>query len=748
MKTLFLFVFIMLLLNTLEARTAIQGTVTDARTGEPLAGVSVYLSNRSAGSSTNAVGSFELMLDLPAQLVFSYLGYEPLQLTIDNNTRLPLQIKLTEQQNNLQEAVVKAQANKTETRIGGPINLQPQELRFLPSAGGDRDPLHALTLMPGIKKSGGGGEGFFVRGGSPDQNLFLVDGAQVYNPGHLLGFFSAFNTDAVSEINAWKGSFPAAYGGRLSSVIQINLKDGNQEKWETQAGMGLLSSRIQTGGPITKNLSIAMGYRHSHIETLYGLAGNPLPYGFQDFNLKLNYRLGNNARLSYTQFYAQDQLDFEPGTRNNQVAFGTRFVNAAYVLKYQHTLNKNQLNVWLIHSRFNYQVKAGIDQNAFGLKSDISDYQLKAEYNRYVNSTVQIKSGAELIQHTFNPNQTSIFGSINELLKQFNSKTYGTVEMAAYTQANLQLGRQWKAEAGIRFSGAAGPWFAYTAPEPRLQVSKTFGSNQIQLSYNRMMQYMHLVSSSSAVMPTDIWFPVSGKVKPQQSHQLSATYMRSLYSNTWQIEIEPYAKWMQNLVEYKEGTQVLLNNSIENDLIQGKGRAYGIEFMLRKKTGKLSGWLAYTLSVTQRQFDELNQGLWYYARYDRRHDLNLVANYAITPQLVLSSTFTLGSGMRVTPVTGRYAMPTGSYNEIITVPVYGQRNSMVLSPIHRLDINLTWTAPVYRKIHSEWSIGAVNVYNRTQAFKLSMNTDAAGNLHFKQVGLYGFIPSVSCNIKF
>jgi hypothetical protein len=302
---------------------------------------------------------------------------------------------------------------------------------------------------------------------------------------------------------------------------------------------------------------------------------------------------------------------------------------------------------------------------------------------------------------------------------------------------------------GLRMSSSFGKNFIYAAPEPRVSLHYLIDENSgINVSYNRMKQYLHLVSGSSAVMPTDLWFPVSKQVKPQSSNQYAISYQKEWLNKGLFLQIEPYFKTMNNLVEYKEGTQILLNNEIEKDLVQGIGRAYGIEMMLQKKTGRLSGWIAYTLSWSERKFADLNRANWFYGRYDRRHDLSLVGNYQINENWGFSSTFTIGSGMRVTPMVGKYIMPSGSYNDVIGVPIYGDRNSLVLSPLHRLDINLTYQSKPGKRIRTEWNIGACNVYNRTQAYKLSLVKNADNSRSFKQVGLYGFVPSASFNMFF
>lgn len=732
-------------------KTLIKGWVNDQNTGEPLVGVSVYVPNKSVGTASNAAGEFTLSHALPCTIELSYVGYEKQSILITTAAQLPLKLSLKEKGTELRHATVVAKKENELKHTAGLITLQPLETRFLAAAGGERDALQALSLMPGVKKSASGGEGYFVRGGSPDQNLISVDEAPLYNPNHLLGFFSAFNPESVSDVKLYKGAFPAMYGGRLSGIMNVTLKEAPSDKWRAEVGVSLLSARVNVGGPLFHpKLTVQMGFRKSYIEEAYQLVGNTLPYRFADFNLKMAYQVNDKTHITYTQFYGNDVLDYAPGTKNNnEVDFGTKVKNSAYVVHLRQQKAQGVLNVYALSTQFTYQVKAGLNQNIFGLRSDIRDLQVKGNYTQLLSKKSSVKVGFESTRHQFSPNQTSIFGSINELLQQFKSRSYGSFEAAIYAEHSLQYNAKWNMVSGLRLSSSFGNHFAYAAPEPRILVSYQISAQQsIKFSYNRMVQYMHLVSGSSAVMPTDLWFPVSKQVKPQSAHQFALSFDWQLPHIKSMMSIEPYVKTMQNLVEYKEGTQILLNNNIEQDLIQGMGRAYGIEWMLQKKTGKFFGWISYNLSWTERKFEALNAGNWFYARYDRRHDWSLVANYKLKHNLILSSTFVLSSGTRMTPIIGKYAIPSGSLNEIISVPIYGARNSMVLAPLHRLDLNLTYVAGKWKNMDIEWSVGAFNIYNRTQPFKLSMISNGNGQMEFKQVGLYGFIPSLSLNAKF
>ncbi len=727
---------------------SLSGKVLDKNSQEPLVGVTISTPNKKQGTVTGTDGSFSIKGLQSDTLLFSYLGYQT-QVVNPKTLANPFTLYLVEQKKELKEAVVNANSATGATRFtAGVVSINPQEMRFIPGAAGEADALQSLTLMPGIKKSANGGEGFFVRGGSPDQNLFLIDDAPVYNPNHLLGFFSAFNTEAVSNVSVYKSAMPAYVGGRLSSVIKVKMKEGNHQNLNGNAAIGLLSTRVFLEGPLlAKNLSFAAGFRRSYIDQAFKLVGNSLPYYFYDGNLKLSWLASPQTKVTFTQFVGSDELKLQPAKQGENIDFGTTVSNYASSLKVAHQEGRHFITLIGTRTGYAYQVNARILENTFSLKSQLSDWIVRADYGYHINSQNQLRAGLEYTRHRFNPNQTRIFGNLNEILKQFQGPGLGSNEFAVYAN-HAYTHKRFNLDYGLRLGGSWGPNYFYLKPETRIMAGWLLNANnKVSAGFNENYQYMHLVSGSSAVMPTDLWFPVSASVKPQMVRQLSFTYEYITQKGNLSFTAEPYYKWMNNLVEYKEGTQILLNNAIEKDLIQGKGKAYGIELMLQQKTGKLRGWVSYTHSYSLRQFDALNNGNWFYARYDRRHDASISGIWEIKPGLNFSSVFSISNGMRVTPIVGRYAMPSGSYNELISVPVYGNRNSLQLSPVHRLDVNLTYAFKT-EKCQWEASVGAYNVYNRNQAFKLTMVENEDGSIRFQQAGLYGFVPSASLQVKF
>ncbi|GAB1448650.1 TonB-dependent receptor [Bacteroidota bacterium] len=722
--------------------------LSDAKTKEPLQGVSVFCLEQKVGASTNEKGEVCLQLRLPARVEVRYLGFQSQSKQFEKKPKnSPVEIALQEEGRQLGEAVVKASSTKRQMASAGLIQLKPAEFSKLPSLAGEKDPLQLLQLLPGIKKAANGSDGFFVRGGSADQNLVLIDGAPVYNPNHMLGFFSTFQAEAISELSLYKGAFPADKGGRLASVMDIKLQDGNTPSWKGTISAGTLAARAFVQGPlIPKKLGLSASFRRSYVEQLFALAGNKLPYAFHDGHLKLNWTPDNRNSLSYTLFAGNDLLRIDESSAQNASAsidFGTFCSNRIQALNYRHTGSSWFYHASLSQTEYGYRINAAIDNSRFGLSAELKDIQIKNELGYSFSPTTSFKTGLMATWHEFNPNQTSIYGDFNELLKKESGKRLFSQEAAWFVQGEHQFSPRWNLQLGLRLSGSAGNGFSYVNPEPRLNLTYKQLNQSLSFSYNKMTQYLHLVSGSSGLMPTDLWFPVSERVKPQDAHQFALSYSRTWDKSGWSLLLEPYFKSMSNLVEYREGTQLLLNNAIENDLVQGKGKAWGIEFLLRNDNEKWSTWISYTLSWSQRQFDAINQGRTFYGRYDRRQELAITGQYKLNERFAMNAVFSLSSGMRVTPVVGKYLMPSGSYNDVISIPIYGNRNSMVLAPLHRLDLSLNYTGKASRYGRLDWSIGAVNVYNRIQPFKLSSVKSPAGKVEYKQVGLYGFVPSVS-----
>ncbi|MDP1725903.1 MAG: carboxypeptidase-like regulatory domain-containing protein [Bacteroidota bacterium] len=733
----------------------IKGIVTDSKTMETLIGVSVLTSDKKNGTITGVDGSFELELSLPSTLSFTYVGYKRFTQHISVQTNRYLQIKLIEEISELKELNIKASAETipvTGTQ-SGMILLNPKQVAFVPATGGEKDLLRVLQLMPGIKAGAEGAPGIYVRGGTADQNLVMLDGAPLYNASHLIGFFSVFNTDAVDNIKMYKGAFPANYGGRLSSVMDVKIKEGNKKEWHTEGGLGLVSGRLLLEGPVLKNkLSLMVALRRTFIEQLFSVGGNNLPYYFYDFNGKLTFHLNEHNRFTLSEYTGKDVLTVlqknESGKQiKTSIDFGSTMGNQLGSLKWNHNSRRYTANVSLMQSRYANGIDANIQNNLFTLQSKIQDIIFQADISRFISSKSFVKGGLDYTLHQFNPNSSKVYGSFNESVKNNEGNKLKTNEFAFYAMHETNLGKKMGVNYGLRVSGSLGADFLYVLPEPRLNLKYELNPiSSLKFSYNKMAQHMHLISGTDIVMPTDLWYPVSDKIKPQQAHQLSIAYQIKLNKSTLSIEL--YSKWMYNMVEYKEGTIVLLNNKIEEDLVQGRGKAQGMELLLQKTEGKFSGWLGYTLSVANRQFNEINKGQTFYARYDRRHDFSAVGTYQFSRRIAFSASYVYATGPRGTPIIGQFLAPGASYTEILVQCLYGSRNSLVLSPSHRLDLNLVIKSNPDKKWKGEWHIGAYNVYNRAQIYRVQMQEGPNGNIVYNQLGLFGFIPSVTYNFKF
>lgn len=755
MKTIIIPLLILFYLPLGAQTVKIKGIVSDGKTMEKLAGVSVLTSDKKNGTITGVDGSFELELTLPSTLNFTYLGYKKYSQNISTPSNLYLQIKLSEEISELKELNIKASAsNASGTGIqSGMIQLNPRQIAFVPAPGGERDMLRVLQLMPGVKAGADGAPGIYVRGGTADQNLVMLDGVPLYNATHLIGFFSVFNTDAVDNVKMYKGAFPAHYGGRISSVMDVKIKEGNKKEWHTEGGMGLISGRLLLEGPILKNkLSIMVAARRTLIEQLFNVGGNNLPYYFYDINGKLTFQVNEHNRFTLSEYTGKDVLTVlqknepEKPVKTN-IDFGSATGNQLSSLKWNHKSQFYAANVSVMQTLYSNSIDVNIQNNLFTLQSKIRDIIFQSDISRVFSNKSYVKGGMDYAIHQFNPNKSKVYGSFNESVKNNEGNKLKTSEFALYAMHETILVKKMGINYGLRISGSFGADFLYVLPEPRLNLRYELNSiSSLKFSYNKMAQHMHLISGSDIVMPTDLWYPVSVKIKPQQAHQISIAYQIKLNKTTLSIEL--YSKWMNNLIEYKEGTIVLLNNAIEKDLVQGKGKAQGIELLLQKTEGKFSGWLGYTLSLANRQFNEINNGQTFYARYDRRHDFSAVGTYQFDKRIAFSASYVYATGPRGTPVVGQFLVPGASYTEILVQCLYGPRNSLVLSPSHRLDLNLVIKPNPDKKWKGEWHIGAYNVYNRAQIYRIQMQAGPNGNIVYNQLGLFGFIPSVAYNFKF
>ena len=749
---------------------AVNGTVKDITTGETLIGASVKVTgSKQAATATNAYGYYAFSLPTGSyRIEVSYVGYQTVvkQIDIDKDLKLNVDLLIS---NELEEVIVtdvKRNNNVSNAQMGVE-KLNVKDIQNVPVLFGEKDILKTLQLLPGIKSAGEGNSGFYVRGGATDQNLILLDEAPVYNASHLLGFFSTFNSDAIKDVTVYKGGMPAQYGGRLSSVLDIKMNDGNKKENTFEGGIGLISSRLKVEGPFKKDKSSFMiSGRRTYADAFLAFApdtslrGNTLY--FYDLNAKANLQINDKNIIYLSGYFGRDKLGL-----NNTFGFG--WGNATGTLRWNH-LFSNRLfsNTSLIYSNYDYTIENLLSGSEFQVNSSIRDYNLKQDFQYAVNNQHELKFGLNIMVHTIAPGKITSpsFSSVNETTIQNRNG----VELAAYVSDEYKVNDKINLVYGARLSSFAllgGGIFktydtegnaiaeknynkgevvkTYLNLEPRISSSfQLDDSKSIKTSYTRNTQNLHLMSNSTATSPTDLYIMNSNNTKPEIADQVALGYFSNLKNDAYEFSAEMYYKTMQNQIEYRNGTDLRGNKNVEADLIYGKGRAYGLELFLKKRFGKLNGWVGYTLSKTERQFDKINQGNWFIARQDRTHDLSVVGIYKASKRWTLSSTFVYSTGNAVT-------FPMGKYNiDGRTVFYYGERNGNRTPDYHRLDVSATLDGKPNRKLKSSWNFSIYNLYNRQNPFAINFrdNPDDKTQTQAVRTTLFGIIPSVSWNFKF
>jgi CarboxypepD_reg-like domain/TonB-dependent Receptor Plug Domain len=754
-----------------QEKHTVSGTITDKNTGEVLIGATaVLLENPSIGAISNSYGFYSLTA--PAgnyTLVVSYSGYQPDTLKIRLTKNIEWQPQLRPSSKELQNVVVAGRskfANVT-SPLMGVQNLSIKEMNDVPVLFGEKDIFKTIQLLPGIKSAGDGNSGIFVRGGAADQNLVLLDEAVVYNPDHLLGFFSTFNSDAIKDVTVYKGGMPAEYGGRLSSVIDIRMNDGNDQKLAGSGGVGLISSRLNLEGPLKKNKgSFIISGRRTYADLFLKLSRdtnvNRNSLYFYDLNAKANYKLNENNHVYLSGYFGRDVLSFSN-------TFGIQWGNTTGTARWNHIFNSRLFsNTSLIYSNYNYIININSSNNNIDLVSKIIDLSLKEDYQYYISPSSTLKFGFDVIHHTFSPGiinatSTSRFNSL-DLPKKYD------FENAVYISHEWSPVKKLHLEYGLRFSAFSilGPGSFYTYdslgnvtstatypsgkivktyfnPEPRISASWILNkTSSLKASYTRNTQYLHLLSNSTAANPTDLWIPSSNNVKPGLADQESIGYYRNFANNTIEFSSELYYKSMQNQIDYKNGAQLVANINVESQLLFGKGRAYGWELFIKKKTGKFTGWVSYTLSRTELKIDGINNDKWYPAKQDITHDVSIVGIYKPNSKWTLSATWVFNTGNAVTFPNGKYEV-NGQ-----TVFYYTQRNGYRMPPYHRLDLAATLENRKRKHWQSSWTFSVYNAYDRANAYAIIFQNDPNNPslTQAVQYSLFKIVPSVTYNFKF
>ncbi len=782
MRTILTTLFLSILLLPVAAmaqKVTLSGYMRDGATGESLIAGTVYVKEADQGAQTNTYGFYSVTVPAAKKytVIYSYVGYDPIMLEMDLSSNLSYN---AEMKNGSTLKEVKVTAGRKDENVKnaemGTISLSISRIKTLPVLFGEVDILKTLQLLPGVQSAGEGNSGFYVRGGGPDQNLVLLDDAVVYNTGHLFGFFSVFNGDAIKDVTLIKGGAPANYGGRLSSVVDVSMKEGNVKEYHAEGGVGLIASRLTLEGPIKKEKgSFMVSGRRTYIDVLarpFAKALENTGYYFYDANLKANYRLGTRDRLYLSGYTGVDKFKFQSprGSFKADIPWG----NNTATFRWNHQFNdKLFANTTLVYN--DYDFASNFTQNTFSIKlsSGIRDYNAKTDYDYYTSFNHHFKAGAAYTHHTFIPNQVS--GKVDTIvLEPSNAFIKYAHEAGAYILDDFEPTDWLKVNAGVRYSwfGQIGPYTAhnfdaagnitdsikykkgdlvktYGGWEPRLNLRFALGENtSIKTSVSQTYQYIHLVSNNGSTLPTDIWAPSTYLVRPQRARQYSAGVFQNFLDNKLETSVEVYYKDMRNQLQYREGYTPNTLRDPELEYVFGRGTAYGAEFFINKTQGKFTGWIGYTLAWTYQVFDKLNGGERFPLKYDRRHDISAVGTYTFNKKWTVSSVFVFGSGNAITLPTAYY------FIDGQLVQLYSKINAYRVPAYHRLDLSATYT-PQPKKPHrwqGSWAFSVYNAYNRKNPYFLyvdnSGNVSSGIDIKVYEVYILPIIPAITYNFKF
>ncbi|MCX6337794.1 MAG: TonB-dependent receptor [Bacteroidetes bacterium] len=765
-----------------QEKYTINGYIKDSLTGETLIGANLSIPKERKGIVSNQYGFYSITLtNGKYEFLCSFIGYQPKILVVDlhNNQLIDFNLVANSALINNVTVVAKKRDNNIKTAQMGKFELNVNTAKAIPAFLGEVDILKTLQLLPGIRNAGEGNAGFYVRGGGPDQNLILLDDAVVYNTGHLFGFFSIFNSDAIKNVTLIKGGMPAQYGGRLSSVVDVAMKEGNTNKTQVDIGVGLIASRFSIQGPLKKNkASYMISARRTYADALakpfikktsdyYGSG-----YYFYDLNAKMNYQISEKDHLYLSGYFGRDKFNFNNAKRNfnTEIPWG----NSTATLRWNHVFNKKLFsNTTLVYNDYKFELNGKQRDFNIKLSSGIRDLNAKTDFDFYASTEHKIKFGAQYTFHTFLPNlftanqDSVVFAPQNANKKQAN-------EYAIYVQDDWDVNNNIKINVGIRYSSfqqvgsytnyirdingnktdstvyAKGRTVkAYGGFEPRATLRYEFNEqSSLKAAITNNLQYIHLVTNAGTTLPTDLWVPSTLRVKPQMSWQYALGYFKNFKEGMFETSVELYYKTMQNQIEYKEGYTPSLKDP-EEEFVFGKGWSYGAEFFINKVKGRLTGWIGYTLSYTWRQFKDLNNGIKYPSRNDRRHDLSFVTNYELNSKWRLSSVFVYGTGSAIS-IPERFYFINGTLSQ-----EYSRINAYRMENYHRLDIAATYT-PKHKsnsKTTTNWVFSVYNIYSRKNPYFIYFDQEGSvstGNLTVvaKQVSLFPIIPSITWNLKF
>ncbi|HET8859488.1 TonB-dependent receptor [Marivirga sp.] len=791
MKFLILFSVLLLASNLHAQKYTISGYIKEEGSREVLIGATVVHKNHPRiGIASNNYGFYSF--DLPKgeyTLRVSYVGYSTKEVNINLTKNKSINFNLNHETSSLEEVVVSG--SKTDENVRSVYmsteKLDIKRIKSIPTIFGEVDVIKSLQLLPGISSLGEGTSGMFVRGGSSDQNLILFDDATIYNASHLLGFFSVFNPDAVKNVEIYKGGIPAKYGGRISSIIDVKMREGNNQKFQASGGVGVISSRLTAEIPIVKGKSsLLLSGRRTYADMFLVFAKdetikNNILYFF-DSNVKFNYRFSDKDKIFISGYFGRDNLGF-------QDLLGFEWGNATISTRWNHLFNdKLFLNTTLLYSNFDFGFDISTAGTGFIWNSGLEEYSIKTDFDYFLNNNNTLFFGANAIYHVFAPAKISLK---NSNIENFNLENDYAIEVALYVSNKHTISNKLSLEYGLRYSSFAkiGPDSVsvyeegqskkpeneirtdvyksgdivkyYGGFEPRLGIRYMINpKSSLKASYNRMRQYLQVASNATAGFPTDRWIPADYHIKPVIGDQVALGYFRNLNGNSWELSIEGYYKWLQNVVDFLPGEDILLNDRIETAVAHGVAWSYGAEFMLRKNIGKTTGWLSYTLSRTQRQIEGVASGKPYFARYDKLHDAALVLSHKFSERLLVSGNWIYSTGSAVTFPEGRYRMNGQS----MTYYDDSKRNSSRMPDFHRMDLALTYELNSrWERYNHEITLSFYNIYNRKNPFSIEFTEVNNNDPYYKlsengpvtstkpaavKRSLFGIIPSVAYNFSF
>jgi len=754
-------------------RFSINGKIRDHHSGEALMGATIFVRELKTGAVSDFYGNYSLTLNEGNYtLIYSYIGYSTIEKTIELNKDIKVSLELDPKEHQLNEVVISSEKN--DKNVVKPemstFRMDIKTIQRIPSLMGEVDIIKAIQLLPGVQSVGEGSSGFSVRGGAPDQNLILLDEATVYNASHLMGFFSVFNNDAIKDVKLYKGDIPANYGGRLASVLDVRMNEGNAKKFEINGGIGIIASRLTVEGPIVKDRSsFILSGRRTYADIFLPLSSNEALQNnklyFYDINAKINYRINDNNQVFLSGYFGRDVF-------KNGFA-GMKWGNETATIRWNHLFTKQLFsNFSFIYSNYLYNLgtPAG-NNNSFEWNSNLRDLGIKADFSYYLNTKNTIRFGASVIYHMFNPGEAKGTGEETVFADVKVPNNYA-IETGVYGNNEQKIGEHFTVKYGLRFSmfqnigpgtvfhfdssytatdstiyNAGVIYNTYIGIEPRLGLLYDFNSiHSIKASYARTNQYLQLAQNSTVGTPLDIWFPSSPNVKPQIADQIAIGYFRNFRRNTIETSVEAYYKWMQNVVDFKDFAQLLLNNKLEGEIRSGKAWSYGVEFLVRLNETKFNGWISYTYSRSFRQIDEINSNNPYPAPYDKPNNISIVLNYVISKRFTVSANWVYATGAPVTFPTGR-AEIGGKI-----VPIYSDRNQYRYQDYHRLDLSLSFFSKVKpgRKFNWDLNFSVYNAYNRHNTWSINFTQDNVDpNITYaEKVYLFGIIPSLTFNFHF